>query len=206
MGAPMPTIGVLALQGGYAAHAAALADLGLAARLVRRPHELDGLDGLIIPGGESTVLLRFLESEGFFARLAAFARLHPVFGTCAGCILMAAQVLDPAQPSLGCLDVAVRRNAYGRQNDSVVHAGRTLLPGPDLEMVFIRAPRIERHGADVEILAWRETWPVLVKAGHHLAATFHPELGRDRRVHRLFLDMVAVHQSRRAATPAPLLR
>ncbi|SNB76788.1 pyridoxal phosphate synthase yaaE subunit [Arboricoccus pini] len=195
MDATTPSIGVLALQGGYAAHAAALADLGQPCREVRRPQALDGLDGLIIPGGESTVLLRLLESEDFFARLCTFARQHPVFGTCAGAILMAARVLDPAQPSLGCLDVTVRRNAYGRQNDSVVQTGRTLLPGPDLEMVFIRAPRIESAGAEVETLAWRDTSPVLVRQGSHLAATFHPELGQDRRVHRLFLDMVAAHAS-----------
>lgn len=189
--APDLAIGVLALQGGYEAHRAALRDLGVARpRAVRRPAELEGLDGLIVPGGESTVLLRLLEPEGFLSRLEDFAREKPVFGTCAGSILMAREVMNPPQPSLACLDIAVERNAYGRQNDSTIVSGRTILPGPDLEMVFIRAPRIARLGPDVLPMAWRDEVPVLVRAGHHLAATFHPELGPDRRVHAYFLAMI----------------
>jgi 5'-phosphate synthase pdxT subunit len=183
-------VGVLALQGGYAAHQAALRDLGVEAPLIRRPAELGALDGLVIPGGESTVLLRFLAMEGFFSELRTFAQERPVLGTCAGSILLAREVRGPAQQSLEAIDIIVERNAYGRQNESTVIRGRTSLPGPDLEMVFIRAPRILNLGPDVEALAWRGDTPVLVRQGMRLAATFHPELTADRRVHGLFLDMI----------------
>ena len=190
------TIGVLALQGAYDVHARALAALGAVPRLVRRPEELEGLDGLILPGGESTTILKFLERDGFFEALDSFVKETPTFGTCAGCILLAKDVNHPAQRSFAVLDIAVERNAYGRQNDSKILFEPTTLPGGPLEMVFIRAPRINRVGADVEVLAKREEHPALVRSGHLLAATFHPELGSDARVHQLFLDMVREHKGR----------
>ena len=183
-------IGVLAIQGGYDAHARALADVGAEALLIRKPEQLDGLYALISPGGESTTFLKFLERDGFLSTLKTFAQNKPVFGTCAGCILLANKVLNPTQASLAVLDVTVERNAYGRQNDSMIQQAPTILPGGPLEMVYIRAPRISVLGADVKILAEREGAPVLVRQGHILAATFHPELSDDRRVHQYFLDMV----------------
>ncbi len=191
MQTPRPIrIGVLAIQGGYDAHARALAEIGVDAILIRKPEQLAGLDALIIPGGESTTFLKFLERDGFLATLESFAQSKPVFGTCAGCILLADKVLHPAQESLAVLDVTVERNAYGRQNDSMIQQAPTILPGGPLEMVYIRAPRISKMGADVKTLAEREGSPVLVRQGNILAATFHPELSEDRRVHQYFLDMV----------------
>jgi len=184
------TIGVLALQGAYDAHAAVLKRLGAIPRLVRTPQALDGLDGLIIPGGESTTILKFLERGDFFASLAEFVRARPTFGTCAGAILLAKDVAGSTQRSLDALDMTVERNAYGRQNDSTILIDETALPGGALEMVFIRAPRISRLGAGIETLASRNGDPVLVRSGHLLAATFHPELSGDLRTHTLFLDMV----------------
>jgi 5'-phosphate synthase pdxT subunit len=143
-----------------------------------------------MPGGESTTMLKFLEQRGFFDILKGFVHSTPTFGTCAGVILLAKDVTNPAQKSLGALDVTVERNAYGRQIDSaILHAESELAGGP-LEMVFIRAPRITKTGAAVETLATRDEHPVLVREGHLLAATFHPELGHDDRVHQLFLDIV----------------
>ncbi|GGA59107.1 pyridoxal 5'-phosphate synthase subunit PdxT [Edaphobacter acidisoli] len=185
------TIGVLALQGAFEAHAKALESLGVTARLVRTPGELKGLDGLIIPGGESTTFLKFLERDGFLDALEGFVESTPTFGTCAGAILLAKEVRNPEQASLAVLDIAVERNAYGRQIDSAIITEPTKLPGGPLEMVFIRAPRITHIGAGVESLAERDGSPVLVRQGHLLAATFHPELGHDARVHQLFLDIVA---------------
>jgi 5'-phosphate synthase pdxT subunit len=185
-----PIIGVLAIQGAYDAHANVLSSLGAEARLVRRPDQLQGLDGLIIPGGESTSFLKHLERDGFFAALKTFVRTTPTFGTCAGVILLATDVLNPAQASLAALDVTVERNAYGRQIDSTILTAPTSLPGGPIEMVFIRAPRITRTGPQVEILASRDGSPVLVRQGHLLAATFHPELSSDDRVHKLFLELV----------------
>lgn len=188
--ANQPVIGVLALQGAYEAHARALSTCGAEARLVRRPDELDGLDGLIIPGGESSTFLKHLERDGFFDVLHAFVRSTPTFGTCAGAILLATEVSNPQQASLDALDIAVERNAYGRQIDSSIVTAPTELPGGPLEMVFIRAPRITRTGAGVKVLARCEGAPVLVRQGSLLAATFHPELSLDLRVHRLFVEMV----------------
>jgi 5'-phosphate synthase pdxT subunit len=185
-----PRIGVLAIQGDYAAHAEALIESGAEPVEVRKPEELDGLDGLILPGGESTTILKFLERLNLFESLKDFAATRPVFGTCAGAILLAREVRHPAQRSLGLLDATVERNAYGRQIDSIILTEPTTLPGGPLEMVFIRAPRITSTGPDVEVLAHREEFPVLVRQGHLLAATFHPELSHDRRVHRLFVDTV----------------
>ncbi len=190
---------MLAVQGDYAAHAAALrraaAEGGqpLTLVLVRKPSELEGIDGLVIPGGESTTFLKFLERDGFLAALRTFARSRPTFGTCAGSILLAGEVLHPAQPSLAVLDATVERNAYGRQNDSAILHADTELGGPPLEMVFIRAPRFARVGPGVRVLASREGSPALIEQRHLLAATFHPELSQDTRVHRYFLDKVRAH-------------
>ena len=186
----LPRIGVLAIQGDYAAHAEALAESGADPVEVRKPDQLTGLDGLILPGGESTTVLRFLEKHNFFEVLKDFCTAKPVFGTCAGAILLAREVLNPPQRSLGLLDAVVERNAYGRQIDSAILTAPTELPGGPLEMVFIRAPRIVETGSAVEALARREGFPVLVRQGTVMAATFHPELAADRRVHRLFVQTV----------------
>jgi 5'-phosphate synthase pdxT subunit len=186
-----PTIGVLALQGAYEAHAAMLRQLGATAVLVRTPEQLSGIDGLIIPGGESTTFLKHLERAGFFDALHTFVRHKPTFGTCAGAILLAKDVTNPPQRSLAAMDIEVERNYYGRQNDSVILSAPTTLSGGPLEMVYIRAPRIAHTGVGVETIASRGADPALVREGHLLAATFHPELGHDLRIHQLFLDMVA---------------
>ena len=189
------TIGVLALQGDYAAHARAFASAGARTVLVRKPEELEGLDGLVLPGGESTTMLKFLEKQGFFETLGAFVAATPCFATCAGCILVAREVLHPRQRSLGLLDATVERNAYGRQIDSTILTLPTELPGGPLEMVFIRAPRITRVGPGVRVLAQRDGFPVLVRQGDLLVATFHPEMTSDTRVQQLFLAMVRKHKN-----------
>jgi pyridoxal 5'-phosphate synthase pdxT subunit len=196
-----PSIGVLALQGDYAAHAAALEEAGAVASEVRKPADLEGpggggLDGIVLPGGESTTMLKFLERHGLFEALADFCKTKPTLGTCAGAILLAREVRNPAQRSLGLLDAIVERNAYGRQIDSAILHAETTLPGGPLEMVFIRAPRIVETGPGVEPLALREGSPALVRQGTLLAATFHPELSADRRVHRLFVEMVEAVRDR----------
>ena len=188
------TIGVLALQGDYEAHARAFSSAGARTVLVRKPDELKGLDGLVLPGGESTTMLKFLEAHGFFAALGEFVSNTPCFATCAGCILVAREVLRPKQRSLGVLDATVERNAYGRQIDSTILTLPTELPGGPLEMVFIRAPRITRVGPGVKVLAQRDGFPVLVRQGHLLVATFHPEMTSDTRVQLLFLEMVRRHR------------
>jgi 5'-phosphate synthase pdxT subunit len=187
-------IGVLALQGDYEAHARAFASAGARTVLVRKPEELKGLDGLVLPGGESTTMLKFLEKHGFFDTLGEFVANTPCFATCAGCILVAREVLHPKQRSLGVLDATVERNAYGRQIDSTILTLPTELPGGPLEMVFIRAPRITRVGPGVKVIAQRDGFPVLVRQGRLLAATFHPEMTSDTRVQQLFLEMVRRHK------------
>jgi 5'-phosphate synthase pdxT subunit len=184
------TIGILALQGAYEAHAKTLAALAVTTKLIRIPSELVDIDGLIIPGGESTTMLKFLERNHFLDALTVFVRTTPTFGTCAGAILLASDVQHPAQTSLAAMDITIERNAYGRQIDSTILTAPTALPGGPLEMVFIRAPRITRTGPDVETLASRDGFSVLVREGHLLAATFHPELSADPRVHQLFLDII----------------
>ena len=184
------TIGILALQGAYEAHAQTIKSLGATPKLIRVPAELTGIDGLIMPGGESTTMLKFLERNNFFDTLKSFVQTTPTFGTCAGCILLARDVEHPAQASLAALDITVERNAYGRQIDSAILTEPTKLPGDPLEMVFIRAPRITRTAPSVETLATRDGFPVLVREGHLLAATFHPELSHDTRIHQLFLDLI----------------
>ena len=185
-----PIIGVLAIQGNFASHAEALTEAGASPVEVRKPAQLAGLDGLVLPGGESTTMLKFLARRRFFEALQEFCGRKPIFGTCAGAILLAREVLNPPQQSLGVLDASVERNAYGRQNDSAIIHEPTSLPGGPLEMVFIRAPRIVYTGPDVHILAHRDGFPVLVQQGKLLAATFHPELSPDHRVHSLFVKTV----------------
>ncbi len=181
-------IGVLALQGDFDAHRRRLEELGAEVVLVKKPQQLDDIDGLVIPGGESSTFLKLLGDEGF-ARLREFVRTKPTFGTCAGAILLASEVENPKQAGLGALDIQVRRNAYGRQLDSSIREGRFL--NDPVEMVFIRAPKIERVGPGVEVIATESEDPVMVRAGKTLAATFHPELSGDPRIHKYFLEVVS---------------
>jgi 5'-phosphate synthase pdxT subunit len=188
-------IGVLALQGDFDAHRRRLEELGAEVVLVKKPEQLSEIDGLIIPGGESGTFLKLLGEDGL-AKLKDFVRAKPTFGTCAGCILLAAEVENPKQAGLGALDITVRRNAYGRQIDSSIREGRFL--NDPIEMVFIRAPKIERVGQGVEVIATegKDNGPVLVRKGKTLAATFHPELSDDRRIHQYFLDLLANGKNR----------
>lgn len=190
-----PIIGVLALQGDFEAHATALREAGAKPVLVRRPEQLAEIDGLVLPGGESTTFLKFLERDGFLGALQEFVRAKPSFGTCAGCILLAKEVLRPAQASLAALDATVERNAYGRQIDSAIEMTDTTLEGGPVEAVYIRAPRILKTGPEVRVLAEREGFPVLVEQNHIMAATFHPELSADRRVHRRFVELVRLRMA-----------
>jgi len=183
-------VGILAVQGDFEAHEHALERLGAVTCEVRTPADLEGLDVVVLPGGESTTHLKILQEEGLFDTLRVFARRGgAIFGTCAGAILLAREVKNPAQASLGLLDITVLRNGYGRQVQSEVRWGRSTLKEEPLEMVFIRAPIIERTGREVEILAEDAGRPVLVRQGHILAATFHPELTSDPTVHQYFLEM-----------------
>lgn len=184
------TIGVLAIQGDYEAHKAVLERLGAEVVLVRKPEQLDAIDAIVIPGGESSTFLNFLAEHGFLEKLREFVSTKPTFGTCAGAILLAKEVENPPQQSLGALDIRIRRNAYGRQIDSSILEGKTTLGEKPLEMVFIRAPKITGTGKDVEVLATRDGDPVLVRQGKIMAATFHPELSSDSRVHQEFLALV----------------
>jgi len=184
------TIGVLAIQGDYEAHGRVLKGLGAKVIYVRKPEQLDDVDAVVIPGGESTTFLKFLEQQNFFGKLGDFVKTKPALGTCAGAILLAKEVEGPSQASLGALDIRIRRNAYGRQLESSIRQAETKLAGGPMEMVFIRAPRIERVGKEVEVLASAGGDPVLVRQGKIMAATFHPELSDDSRVHQAFLQMV----------------
>ncbi|HWG51244.1 MAG TPA: pyridoxal 5'-phosphate synthase glutaminase subunit PdxT [Candidatus Acidoferrales bacterium] len=183
-------LGVLAIQGDYEAHKARLQELGANVTLVRKPEQLDAIDAIVIPGGESSTFLNFLAERGFLEKLKEFVRSKPTFGTCAGAILLAKEVENPPQPSLGALDIRIRRNAYGRQIDSSIREVTTQLSGGPLELVFIRAPKIVEAGKGVEVLAREGGDPVLVRQGKIMAATFHPELSPDTRVHQEFLKMV----------------
>jgi 5'-phosphate synthase pdxT subunit len=187
-------VGILALQGDFEAHAKAIERAGAEAVLVRTAEELQDIDGLVIPGGESTTMLKLINFTNLKEPLRAFLEKKPVFGTCAGAILLAKDVRNPQQESFGVVDLTVERNAYGRQVDSRV---ATIRPDADfqkragegdVEAVFIRAPIIRRTGPDVRVLAQYEGDPVLVEQGRHLVATFHPELTQDSRVHKLFLS------------------
>jgi 5'-phosphate synthase pdxT subunit len=182
-------VGVLALQGDFEAHRKALERAGAEALEIRGAEQLDGLDGLVIPGGESSTMLKLIEYENLLEPLRAFGQRKPIFGTCAGAILLANEVLHPTQASLGLMDIGVERNAYGRQLDShIAHldSDAAELNG-GLEAVFIRAPIIRRVGEAARVLARHAGDPVLVEQGRHLAATFHPEMTGDPRVHELFL-------------------
>jgi pyridoxal 5'-phosphate synthase pdxT subunit len=180
-------IGVLALQGDFEAHRKRLEELGTEVVLVKNPEQLEGIDGLVIPGGESSTFLKLLGDHGF-EKLKQFSRVKPTFGTCAGAILLANEIENPKQTGLGALDIKIRRNAYGRQIDSSIRQGR--FGSFPLEMVFIRAPKIERLGPEVEVLATEGSDPVVVRQGRAMAATFHPELSADKRVHQVFLSLV----------------
>jgi 5'-phosphate synthase pdxT subunit len=183
-------IGVLALQGDFAAHQRALERAGADAVEVRTAADLDKIDGLILPGGESSTMLKLLELEHLSEPLREFGERKPIFGTCAGAILLAREVANPAQPSLGLVDIGVERNAYGRQLDSRIARLQPEGLDGDLEAVFIRAPIIRRVGRDAKVLARYQGNPVLVEQGRHLVATFHPELTDDSRVHLMFLEKV----------------
>jgi 5'-phosphate synthase pdxT subunit len=195
-------VGVLALQGDFDAHRRRLEQLGAEVLLVKKPEQLDEIDGLVIPGGESGTFLNLLGQAGF-EKLKEFVGVKPTFGTCAGAILLANEVENPKQDGLGALDIRIRRNAYGRQIDSSIREGKFLqhkvgndkvpaspTEGSPLEMVFIRAPKIERVGPGVEVIATEGNHPVAVRQGRVMAATFHPELSDDTRVHQAFLDLV----------------
>jgi len=185
----MNTIGVLALQGDFALHLKKVAECGELGVEVRTVADLAGLDALIIPGGESTTLLKFFDTENWWDPLKAFCGTHPVMGTCAGSIVMASTVTNPEQPSLDLLPITVERNAYGRQVDSFTTRIREhSLGGDSLPAFFIRAPKIIRVGEGVEVLARLEGEPVMVRRNRYLALTFHPELTGDLRVHRFFLN------------------
>ena len=186
-------IGVLALQGDFALHARALERCGVEVVEVRKPEQLADIDGLVIPGGESTTLLKLMDDWQFVPALEKFhAAGRPMFGTCAGLILLARQVANPPQFSLGFIDVDVERNAYGRQRESFEGRGTAMLAGATtpLEMVFIRAPRIRAVGTGVEVLARHGDAPVMVRQRHVLVASFHPEVTGDDAVHRYFCGMV----------------
>jgi 5'-phosphate synthase pdxT subunit len=184
-------IGILAVQGDFEAHAAMLARLNAESVEVRTPADLEGCDGLILPGGESTTQLQFLQEEGLADSIEKFAKQGgAIFGTCAGAILLATEVENPRQDSLKLLDMTVLRNGYGRQIASDVVCGPSKLKKEPLEMVFIRGPIIQRAGPGLRVLAEYAGKPALVQRDHIMAATFHPELTEDTTIHRHFLDLV----------------
>jgi len=201
-------IGILAVQGDFEAHAATLARMGVEYVFVRTPRDLEGVDAVILPGGESTTQWKFLVEEGLDKTLREHAaKGGAIFGTCAGAILLAREVRNPAQPSLGLADITVIRNAYGRQLASEVRHGVTAISSEPIEMVFIRAPLIERVGPDVLVLARSEGQPVMILQGRILIATFHPELTSDTTVHEYFLRMARdreSHQQRTSGVPSTL--
>lgn len=185
-------IGVLAVQGDFEAHAAILRELGAETVEVRTVDDLEGCDGLILPGGESTTQLQFLQEEGLYDAIREFSEEGgAIFGTCAGAILLANRVKNPEQESLQLMDMTVLRNGYGRQLASDVFFGDSTLKKEPLEMVFIRGPIIEKVAPGIKVLAKHQGKPVLVEHGRILAATFHPELTSDTTVHEHFLDMAA---------------
>jgi 5'-phosphate synthase pdxT subunit len=181
-------IGVLALQGDFEAHRRALGRVGAESIEVRSPSHLEAVDGLILPGGESTTMLRLLDEEKLFEPIKQFGSAKPIFGTCAGAILLSREVLHPRQPSLDLMDFTIERNAYGRQIDSRV--ARIDFGSRQTEAVFIRAPIIRRVGSEARVLATLDSAPVLVEQGMHLAATFHPELSEGDRIHQYFASKV----------------
>jgi 5'-phosphate synthase pdxT subunit len=192
-------IGILAVQGDFEAHAAMLHSLGVETVEVRTVADLQGCDGIILPGGESTTQLQFLQEEGLFDAIRKFsAEGHAVFGTCAGAVLLASHVKNPPQDSLGLMDMTILRNGYGRQLASDVFFGPTQLKRGPLEMVFIRGPIIESAAPDVAVLAEHAGKPALVQKDNVLAATFHPELTDDTTVHEHFLQMAGARAEKAA--------
>jgi 5'-phosphate synthase pdxT subunit len=188
-----PRIGILALQGDVREHAAALRDVGAEPVEVRLPRDLVGLDGLILPGGESTTMRKLIDLYGLREPIMALARSGaPMYGTCAGMILLAERIADGDEPVLGLLDITVQRNAYGRQLDSFeTELSIPALGDEPLHGVFIRAPVVSEVGADVEVLARdRDGRPIAVRQGRVMATAFHPELTGDRRLHRLLLELI----------------
>jgi 5'-phosphate synthase pdxT subunit len=194
-------IGVLAVQGDFREHVAVLRRLGADVVEVRKPEQLEGLDGLVVPGGESTSITRLMKLYGLWDEVRAFER--PIFGTCAGMIVLASDAVDAAdgQEFLGRADVVVRRNAYGRQTSSFETDLELVGDSRPVHAVFIRAPRIEHHGPHVDVLAELDGAPVLVRDGDVLLAAFHPELTDDTRVHELFLDTVRKEAAARISRP-----
>jgi len=188
-----PKIGVLALQGDFDAHSKAIERAGGEAVEIRGAAGLQDVDGLVLPGGESTTMLKLLEAENLIEPIQRFGAEKPIFGTCAGAILLASEVVHPSQPSLGLIDLTVERNGYGRQIDSRI--AEIDLEGRPAEAVFIRAPIIRRVGQKARVLAKYGEDPVLVEQGRHLAATFHPELGADDRIHRRFIEKAAAQKN-----------
>jgi len=196
-------VGIVSIQGAVQPHAAAVTRAGAAWARVRHPEDLDGLDALILPGGESTTISKGLERVGLYEALEAFARSgRPVLGTCAGAILMAREVEGFPVRSLGLIDVTAVRNAYGTQVDSFATVARGELEG--LRAIFIRAPRLKRPGPEVEVLARVDGWPVFVRQQNALATTFHPELTPDGRVHAALLELARTRRCERANPPDPL--
>ena len=196
-------IGILAIQGDFEAHAAMLHPLGAETVEVRTVADLEDCDGLILPGGESTTQLQFLQEEGLYDAIRKFAADgRAIFGTCAGAILLATEVKNPAQGSLAMMDMTVLRNAYGRQVASDVFFGPSKLKSEPMEMVFIRGPIIDRAGSGLEVLAEFAGKPVLVQKDNLLAGTFHPELTSDNTVHAHFLQMVTAAEAKQAAVKA----
>ena len=186
-------IGVLALQGGFAKHMAMLQSIGASPREIRKPEELDECDALIIPGGESTTILRQLNFIGLKDKIKEFSKMKPIFGTCAGLILMSKEIVGHEMDSLGLLDISVERNAFGRQLDSFESEILVTLPSSKeqrLPAVFIRAPIIRKSSQNVKILAQFDKEPILIQEGHHLGATFHPELTSNPTIHLYFLSLI----------------
>ncbi len=177
------------MQGDFEAHCKALERAGAQAVEIRTAAELNSVDALVIPGGESTTMLKLLDIEGLFQPLADFGAHKPIFGTCAGAILLATEVLNPGQSSLGLIDMSVERNGYGRQIDSRI--AQIDVAGQPAEAVFIRAPIIRRVGSQVKVLAEYQGTPVLAEQGRHMVATFHPELSENNVVHRRFIDKIS---------------
>ncbi len=197
----MRGVAVLALQGDFEAHRKALSEIGVESFEAKRPADLERAEGLIIPGGESTTLWKFFESEPWEEAFHAFAKSgRPILGTCAGAIVLARDVSSPAQRGLGLIDIAVARNAYGRQVDSFLGEVDAPALGGSMPAVFIRAPRIQRTGPGVEVLATHRGEPVVVREGNVAAATFHPELTTDRRLHRLLFAPSGERENAERAT------
>jgi 5'-phosphate synthase pdxT subunit len=192
----MPGVAVLALQGDFEAHRKALSEIGRESFEARRPKDLAAASGLIIPGGESTTLWKFFEAEPWEDALSAFAGSgRPILGTCAGAIMLAREVANPAQRALGLIDIGVERNAYGRQLDSFLGEVSAPALGDPMPALFIRAPRIRRVGPGVEVLGKHAGEPVLVRQDNVVAATFHPELTTDRRLHRMLFSELSARRS-----------